>query len=145
MDVEQDDFRKKILIKSKWLDLYMAPAKLLLAAKVLEAFADSGSKANRQNRQRKWRNFGHNVCNFADNKVIQNDLVNFFPKQCSFSLSFQSLILWPAITWQKLQQKIRKTSFPSFTFAGFADLPAAKAGQFADCRWQRKLPAKRHV
>ena len=35
--------------------------------------------------------------------------------------------------------------FPSFTFAGFADLPAAKAGQFADCRRQRKLPAKRHV
>ena len=35
--------------------------------------------------------------------------------------------------------------FPSFTFAGFADLLAAKEGQFADCRQQRKLPAKRHV
>ena len=34
---------------------------------------------------------------------------------------------------------------PFFTFAGFADLPAAKEGQFADCRRQRKLPAKRHV
>ena len=32
-----------------------------------------------------------------------------------------------------------------FTFAGFADLPAAKASQFADCRRQRKLPAKPHV
>ena len=32
-----------------------------------------------------------------------------------------------------------------FTFAGFADLPAAKEGQFADCRRQRKPPAKRHV
>ena len=34
---------------------------------------------------------------------------------------------------------------PSFTFADFADLPAAKAGQFEDGRQQRKLPAKRHV
>ena len=33
----------------------------------------------------------------------------------------------------------------SFTFAGFADLPVAKAGQFANCRRQRKLPAKWHV
>ena len=49
MDVEQDDFRKKILIKSKWLDLYMATAKLLLAAKVLEAFAD----CRRQSKQAK--------------------------------------------------------------------------------------------
>ena len=34
---------------------------------------------------------------------------------------------------------------PFFTFAGFADLLAAKEGQFADCGRQRKLPAKRHV
>ena len=34
---------------------------------------------------------------------------------------------------------------PCFTFAGFADLPAAKEGQFADCRRKRKLLAKRHV
>ena len=34
---------------------------------------------------------------------------------------------------------------PFLTFAGFAGLPAAKEGQFADCRRQRKLLAKRHV
>ena len=32
-----------------------------------------------------------------------------------------------------------------FMFAGFAELPAIKAGQFADCQRQRKPPAKRHV
>ena len=44
-------------------------------------------------------------------------------------------------------EKLFKIEFlhPFFTFAGFADLPAAKEGQFADCRRQRKLPAKRHV
>ena len=50
------------------------------------------------------------------------------------------------ITIVNMENRVKiKVFFPSFTFAGFADLPAAKAGQFADCRRQRKLPAKRHV
>ena len=42
-------------------------------------------------------------------------------------------------------EKMFKCLYPFFTFADFADLPATKEGQFADCQRRRKLPTKRHV
>ena len=90
MDVEQDDFRKKILIKSKWLDLYMAPAKLLLAAKVLEAFADcrrqgKPAKAAKENGEI-GPLYDHNLCNFDDNTVIKMIWGIFFQAMFIFTL-----------------------------------------------------------
>ena len=58
------------------LKLYMPPAKLLPAAKVLEAFADCRRQSKPAKRQRKMEKFAlylyrHKLCNFADNKVMK--------------------------------------------------------------------------
>ena len=65
----------------------MPPAKLLPAAKVLEAFAD----CRRQSKPAKENGeigplYGHNLCNFDDNTVIKMIWGNFFQAMFIFTL-----------------------------------------------------------
>ena len=95
------------------------------------------------------------ICALSMQYFLHDKKDNFF-KQCSFlKIHFYRLILTFNCMARNRKAKIKFKNFkkmfkiecqhPCFTFAGFADLPVAKAGQFADCWRQRKPPAKRHV
>ena len=70
----------------------MAPAKLLLAAKVLEAFADCRRQSKPAKPAKENGEIGplyrHNLCNFDDNTVIKMIWGIFFSSNVHFHTDF---------------------------------------------------------
>ena len=76
------------------------------------------------------------ICALSMQYFLHDKKDNFF-KQCSFNLTFNFMASnqKAKIKFENLKKMFKiECLHPCFTFAGLADLPAAKEGQFADCR-----------